>query len=114
MTGFFESRARTLSLNAIFAKSRFAIPNFRKFDLTALALIIGYVVLAVSACSVTSWKSTFGRNHPLTGRLWDVASGGFIDRQNLFTRLARADFILLGERHDNPHHHLLQAEVLRS
>jgi uncharacterized iron-regulated protein len=28
--------------------------------------------------------------------------------------LARADFLLLGERHDNPDHHLLQAEVLRS
>jgi uncharacterized iron-regulated protein len=28
--------------------------------------------------------------------------------------LARADFLLLGEKHDNPDHHLLQAEVLRS
>jgi uncharacterized iron-regulated protein len=28
--------------------------------------------------------------------------------------LARADFVLLGERHDNPDHHRLQAEVLRS
>src|SRR5258706_14106264 len=113
MTGFFKSRASTLLLNAISAHSGFVIPNFSKFDLTALALIIGYVAIAVSACSVTSWKSTFGRNHPLTGRVWDVASGGFIDRQNLVTRLARADFMLLDDRHDNPDHHLLQAEVLR-
>ncbi|HWH77937.1 MAG TPA: ChaN family lipoprotein, partial [Candidatus Binatus sp.] len=84
-----------------------------KFDLTGLALIIGYVAFAMSACSITSWKSTFGLNHPLTGRIWDVSSGGFIDRQSLAIRLARADFILLGERHDNPDHHLLQAEVLR-
>ena len=69
---------------------------------------------AVSGCSVTSWKSTFGRNHPLTGRIWDVSSARFIDRQSLVTRLARADFLLLGERHDNPDHHLLQAELLRS
>ena len=68
----------------------------------------------MSACSVASWKSTFGRNHPLTGRIWDVSSARFIDRQSLVTRLARADFLLLGERHDNPDHHLLQAEVLRS
>jgi len=68
----------------------------------------------VSGCSVTSWKSTLGRNHPLTGRIWDVSSARFIDRQSLVTRLARADFLLLGERHDNPDHHLLQAEVLRS
>ena len=68
----------------------------------------------MAACSVTSWKSPLGRNHPLTGRIWDVSSARFIDRQSLLTRLARADFLLLGERHDNPDHHLLQAEVLRS
>ena len=28
-------------------------------------------------------------------------------------RLARAEFVLLGEKHDNPDHHRLQAEVLR-
>src|SRR5258706_661680 len=114
MTGFFKSRASTLLLNALSAHSRLAIPNVKKCKLTALALIIGYAAFVVSACSVTSWKSTFGRNHPLTGRIWDVSAGGFIDRQNLVTRLARADFILLGERHDNPDHHLLQAEELRS
>jgi uncharacterized iron-regulated protein len=55
-----------------------------------------------------------GRNHPLTGRIWDISTARFIDRQSLVKRLARADFVLLGERHDNPDHHLLQAEVLRS
>ena len=55
-----------------------------------------------------------GRDHPLTGRIWDVSAAQFIDRQSLVERLARADFVLLGERHDNPDHHLLQAEVLRS
>ena len=61
-----------------------------------------------------SWKSPLGRDHPLTGRVWDVSSARFIEHQSLVTRLARADFLLLGERHDNPDHHLLQAEVLRS
>jgi uncharacterized iron-regulated protein len=60
------------------------------------------------------WKSPLGRNHPLTGRIWDISTARFIDRQSLVKRLARADFVLLGERHDNPDHHLLQAEVLRS
>jgi uncharacterized iron-regulated protein len=85
-----------------------------KKNLTVLALLVGYVAFAVSACSVRSWKSSLGRNHPLTGRIWDVSSARFIDRQSLVTRLARADFLLLGERHDNADHHLLQAEVLRS
>jgi uncharacterized iron-regulated protein len=73
-----------------------------------------FVLMAVlSACSATSWQSNYGRNHPLTGRIWEVASGKFIDRHNLMMRLARAEFVLLGEKHDNPDHHRLQAEVLR-
>ena len=65
------------------------------------------------ACAVTAWQSHYGRNHPLTGRIWDVASGKFIDHHSLTIRLARAEFVLLGEKHDNPDHHRLQAEVLR-
>ncbi len=70
--------------------------------------------MVVSGCAVKSWKSNFGRNHSLTGRIWHVAAAEFIDRQSLVTRLARAHFVLLGERHDNPDHHLLQSKVLRS
>jgi uncharacterized iron-regulated protein len=88
--------------------------NVRALYLTALVVILGCVAFAVSGCSVTSWKSTFGRNHALTGRIWDVSSARFIDRQSFVTRLARADFVLLGEKHDNPDHHQLQAEILRS
>ena len=113
MRGFFNSWTRVAS-NAILSHIRVAAPHFRQFYLTALALIVGYVTFAVSGCSVTSWKSPLGRNHPLTGRIWDVSSGKFIDRQNLAIDLVRADFILLGERHDNPDHHWFQAEVLRS
>ena len=113
MIGFFKSCTRTLS-NAISSNIRFAAANVREICLTTLILIVGYVALAVSGCSVTSWKSTFGQHHPLSGRIWDVSSARFIDRQSLVSRLARADFLLLGERHDNPDHHLLQAEVLRN
>ncbi len=112
MIGFFKLPIRTLS-NAISSNTRLAAPN-SEIDLTPLVLLVGYLALAVSGCSFTSWKSTLGRHHPLSGRIWDVSSARFIDRQSLITRLARADFLLLGERHDNPDHHLLQAEVLRS
>ena len=81
---------------------------------TLLGLILGCLALAVPGCSVSSWKSPLGRNHPLTGRIWDLSAARFIDRQSLVQRLARADFVLLGERHDNPDHHRLQAQVLRS
>ena len=82
--------------------------------MTLLALLTGYVACVLAGCSGMSWKSPLGRSHPLTGRIWEVSSAQFIDRETLVNRLARADFVLLGERHDNPDHHMLQAEVLRS
>lgn len=82
--------------------------------MSLLVLIAGVVACAVAGCSATAWKSPLGRDHPLTDRVWEVSSDRFIDRQSLVERLARADFLLLGERHDNPDHHLLQAGVVRS
>lgn len=69
--------------------------------------------LALAACALNSWQAPLGRNHPLVGRIWDVGAARFIDQEILHTRLADADFVLLGEKHDNPDHHRLQAEVLR-
>ncbi len=88
--------------------------RIRLHTTSLLALIVGYVACVLAGCSGMSWKSPLGRNHPLTGRIWDVSSAQFIDRESLVRSLGRADFVLLGERHDNPDHHLLQAEVLRS
>jgi uncharacterized iron-regulated protein len=88
--------------------------SVRLHTTSLLALIVGYVASVLTGCSGMSWQSPLGRNHPLTGRIWDVSSAQFIDRESLVERLVRADFVLLGERHDNPDHHLLQAEVLRS
>ena len=102
--GLFKSGGRTVT-------DRF---SFRIRAATFLALILGCLTFVVPGCSVTSWKSPLGRDHTLTGRIWDVSSRKFIDRESLVHRLARADFVLLGERHDNPDHHRLQAEVLRS
>lgn len=82
--------------------------------MTLLALLSGYVACVLAGCSGMSWKSPLGRSHPLTGRIWEISSAQFIDRETLVKRLAGADFVLLGERHDNPDHHMLQAEVVRS
>src|SRR5687767_5162004 len=78
------------------------------------------VVLAVTACApavrldTPAWQAPLGREHVLTGRVWDVAAARFIDAAALPPRLARARFVLLGEKHDNPDHHQLQATVVRA
>jgi uncharacterized iron-regulated protein len=48
------------------------------------------------------------------GRIWDVAAGEFIDSAALVDRLRHGRFVLLGEKHDNPDHHRLQAWLLRA
>src|SRR4051812_674712 len=48
-------------------------------------------------------------DHPLVGRVWDVKNATFITRDALWAKLVTADYVLLGEKHDNPDHHRLQA-----
>lgn len=45
---------------------------------------------------------------------WVRGDGGAATRSELDTDLAAAPFVLLGETHDNPHHHSAQAALLRS
>jgi uncharacterized iron-regulated protein len=60
------------------------------------------------------WQAPLWRDHPLVGRIWDVAAGEFIDSAALVERLRHGRFVLLGEKHDNPDHHRLQAWLLRA
>jgi uncharacterized iron-regulated protein len=64
------------------------------------------------------WLSTLDRDHPLVGKVWSARQGELVEEAALYRDLAQARFVLLGERHDNPDHHRLQAravkEVLRA
>jgi uncharacterized iron-regulated protein len=55
------------------------------------------------------WISEFERDHPLTGRVWQPTRQRFADAASLLVAVGRSDFVLIGERHDNPDHHRLQA-----
>jgi uncharacterized iron-regulated protein len=63
---------------------------------------------------IPAWQAPLGREHPLIGRVWDVAAARFMDSSVLPSRLALARFVLLGEKHDNPDHHQLQAALVRA
>lgn len=52
------------------------------------------------------------RDHPLAGRLWLTAERREITAADLARRLFAARWCLLGETHDNPDHHRLQAWCL--
>jgi uncharacterized iron-regulated protein len=59
-----------------------------------------------------AWLTKLDRDNALVGRVWDVKGNTFVDPQALLVRLGQARFVLVGERHDNPDHHRLQARVV--
>jgi len=50
--------------------------------------------------------------HPLNGSLWDTHSGRPTDEDSLLASAAAADWVLIGEKHDNAEHHRLQARIV--
>ena len=72
-------------------------------------------LLLLPACAeVEPWRHRIAMDHALTGRIWDVAAERFIVESELEKRLVAADFVMLGEKHDNADHHRLQARMLRA
>lgn len=60
------------------------------------------------------WKSPLLRDHPLVGYVLATREERWVDARALDAALAGADFVLLGEIHDNADHHRLQAAFLRA
>ena len=60
------------------------------------------------------WVSTERQDHPLVGKVWEPRAGRFVDEATLDAAVVAADFAFLGEVHDNPDHHLLQARLLHA
>jgi uncharacterized iron-regulated protein len=83
-----------------------------------LALVL--TVLLTLACAtpgriqLAPWQAPLEREHPLTGRIWEVRAARFVTADEVARRLVTAHWILLGEKHDNPDHHQIQAALLRS
>jgi uncharacterized iron-regulated protein len=61
---------------------------------------------------VPPFVSPVGRDHPLVGKVWSQAAGGFVPAEALAVALAEAHTLLLGESHDNADHHALEATLL--
>src|SRR5215470_544423 len=78
--------------------------------LAAIAMVLALTSLANAA---EPPPAGLGYDHPLTGRIWDVAQSGFVTMDAAATAVTAARFALLGERHDHPEHHQLQAWLLR-
>jgi uncharacterized iron-regulated protein len=58
------------------------------------------------------FTTTLDASNPLVGKVWDVAGKKQVDDAALLAAARGAHFVYLGEKHDNPDHHRLQAWVL--
>ncbi|MFO7552422.1 MAG: ChaN family lipoprotein [Haliea sp.] len=52
--------------------------------------------------------------HPLLNQVWSTGGQRFIGIDELQQALADADYVFLGENHDNPAHHQLQTGIIAS
>ncbi len=75
---------------------------------------VAALLSAALACTHRGGPRLLHREHPLAGKVWDVREGRFTDEAALEAALGRADFVLLGETHDNPAHHEGQARLVRA
>lgn len=75
--------------------------------LTGLAMCLAIVL---GACASGTLEQ--GADHPLAGQVYRVADGTWVSEAALVTDASGADFVLIGERHDNPEHHRLQARLV--
>ncbi len=60
------------------------------------------------------WQTKLDVGHPLVGVIWDVAARRRVGDAELTARVQAADLVLVGETHDNPDHHALQAALIRA
>jgi uncharacterized iron-regulated protein len=72
----------------------------------------GQIVSSVSQ-QLTTWASKLGRDHPLVGHVFDAQNQATVGPSDLASAAALADVVLIGETHDNPDHHKLQAWLIR-
>ena len=66
------------------------------------------------AFGALEWKSPLEREHPLVGYALSTRDERWVDAAEIRAALAKAEFVFLGETHDNEDHHRLQAAFLEA
>lgn len=98
--------------------TRRALARLVGWGLATLALAALGAVLGASGCAkaplppLPAFETRLDAEDPRSGRIVALDDGAPVSHDALLDSLARARFVLLGERHDQPDHHRLQAWVV--
>ncbi len=57
-------------------------------------------------------KAYLHKTHPLVGSVWSTKEARLIGEAELHTSIQFSDTVMIGEYHDNPQHHRLQATII--
>ena len=63
--------------------------------------------------AVASWETSLDVGHGLVGKIWSSDTQRYVKSDQLLDAVAAHDLVLIGERHDHPDHHRLQALILQ-
>ncbi len=75
-------------------------------------LYAGCLTLSANPAHARDWQSPFYQSHVLVGKIWDTRENRWITERRLHAAVQEYKLVLLGETHDNPDHHRLQAQIL--
>ncbi|RRJ82244.1 ChaN family lipoprotein [Aestuariirhabdus litorea] len=64
------------------------------------------------AAELQQWQAPLNRDAPALGRIWSYPRMQWISVDELVEAVAQDDYLMLGEKHDNPDHHRIQWYLL--
>lgn len=86
-----------------------------------MRILLLFCLTLLAACQsrpalppLPAWQEPEGRDHAELGAIVDLHSGARLTPAQLVERLAPAERLLIGERHDNRDHHALQLWLLQA
>ncbi|WP_404378994.1 ChaN family lipoprotein [Caenispirillum salinarum] len=83
----------------------------RRLVLSTAALLAAAAAAPALAADppAAPWQSPLLQDHPLVGTFVEASTGVTLSAEDVLSRATDARYLILGERHDNPDHHDLQA-----
>ncbi len=88
-----------------------------------VSICIAFLTISSANAQWHEWKSEYFRDHPLVGKVYVPRKDGALDAsvagqsqllKAMSEQAIRSQFLLLGENHNNPDHHILQAKMLET
>lgn len=73
-----------------------------------------FVTICVTASwsAIADWRSPYYVDHPLVGKIFSLELNDWVARHKLHAVIRNAHYLLLGETHTNPDHHVGQAALI--